>query len=52
MLLNQHDINEFREIYVKDSGESITDAEVREMATRITRLYELLAEPLPSETAT
>ena len=49
MLLNQNDIDEFRKIYSKDSGESITDDEAREMAARLITLYEVLAEPLSSE---
>ena len=49
MLLHDDDIQEFKSIYQEEFNESLSDKEAREMASRVIRLYELLAQPLPSE---
>jgi len=49
MKLDHEDIEEFKNIYRKEFGEELSDAQAHEMAGRVMRLYELLARPFPSE---
>ena len=49
MQLTQQDIEEFKAAYKEAFGEDITDAEAREMGSRVLWLYELLSKPLPLE---
>lgn len=51
MVLQDDDIEEFQKAYREAFGEELSAAAAREMATRLLRLYALLAEPLPSERA-
>ena len=43
------ELEEFRAIYEKEFGETITLAEARAMATRLMDLFVLLCKPLPEE---
>ena len=47
MAVSQHRVEEFREAYRKEYGEDISEAEARDMFTRLVVLYEMLARPLP-----
>lgn len=49
MLFGDEDLKEFQAIYQEDFGETISDADARFMATRLIRLYEVLAQSLPEE---
>src|SRR5437879_12792230 len=49
MQFTDDDLRTFMEIYSAEFHEDISLAEAREMASRVMRLYEVLAEPLPSE---
>ncbi len=49
MRLDSAAIEEFKQIYHEESGETLSQPEAEEMASRVVRLYELLARPLPSE---
>ena len=51
MGLHDDDIEEFRRIYHAECHELISPAAAREIASRLLRLYELLAQPLPSACA-
>jgi hypothetical protein len=48
MKLTPDDIAEFKVIYLQEFGEELSDAEANEMASRVMRLYELLARPIPA----
>jgi hypothetical protein len=50
MLLTEDDVKEFMEACTAD-GFTLTPDEARICALRVMRLYELLARPLPEETA-
>ncbi len=43
MEIDKESLEEFKKIYKEEFGEELTDAEAREMAQRVLRLYELLA---------
>ncbi len=47
MELTDQDLAEFQKAYEEAFNESITESEARAMASRVLRLYELLATPLP-----
>lgn len=49
MHFTDKDLKEFADIYSAAFHEELSPTEAREMASRVTVLYELLAEPLPSE---
>jgi hypothetical protein len=49
MQISDEDLAEFRLRYTQEFGEELSDAEASEMAARVTDLYSLLAESLPSE---
>ena len=49
MDLDQESIDELRRIYKQEFGEELSDADAREMATRVLTLYELLSRPLPRQ---
>ena len=49
MQLSDKDLAEFRMLYEKEFGEELSDEETSEIAARVTDLYSLLAESLPSE---
>ncbi len=51
MRLDSAAIEEFKKIYQEEFLEVLSQAEAEEMASRVVRLYELLARPLPSERA-
>lgn len=42
-------LQEFRRLYEKEFGESISEDEAREIAPRLVELYMMLAQQLPSE---
>lgn len=50
MQLTDQDVAEFQEAYTEAFGEEITEAEAREMASRVLWLYELLAR-VPARSA-
>lgn len=52
MHFTDEDLKEFMEIYSAEFDEELSLAEAREMASRVMRLYEILAEPLPGERRT
>jgi hypothetical protein len=43
------DIQEFKQIYEKEFGENISDADARLLAIRVVSLYEALSQPLGSD---
>lgn len=47
MKLTHEDIEEFKQICREESAEELSDAEAYEMASRVMRLYELLASQIP-----
>jgi hypothetical protein len=47
MTVSQQRVEEFREAYRKEYGEDISEAEARDMLTRLVVLCEMLARPLP-----
>ncbi len=49
MEFTDHELEEFRKIYEDDFHQSISIEDARSMASRLLRLYEALARPLPSE---
>ncbi len=49
MQLSGEDIDEFMDLYEKEFGERLLKDEASEVARNFAGLYELLAEPLPSE---
>jgi hypothetical protein len=49
MHFTDEDLKEFMDIYSAAFHEEISFAGAREMTSRVMRLYESLAEPLPSE---
>jgi hypothetical protein len=51
MQLTDQDVAEFKQAYAEAFGETLNDAEAREMGARVLRLYELLAKPLPAADA-
>lgn len=51
MQVSDEDLKEFQALYAAEFGEELSDEEASEMAGRVTDLYSLLAEPLPSEVA-
>jgi hypothetical protein len=50
MTISQQRVEEFREAYRKEYGEDVSEAEARDMLTRLVVLYEMLARPLPDPT--
>jgi len=49
MPLRAEDIEEFRQIYKEEFGETLSTEEARATASRVLHLYKVLARPLPSE---
>lgn len=49
MHISDERLKEFQEAYEADFNEEITKEEAREMLSRLTKLYELLIQPLPSD---
>ncbi len=49
MDLTDEEVQEYKHLHEKEFNETISDAEAREIASRLLLLYELLAQPLPSE---
>ena len=47
MRLSRQAIQEYKEIYKKEFGEEISDAQAEEQALRVLRLFRLLLRPLP-----
>ena len=46
MQLSQEALDEFKEIYKKEFGKEISDADAREMGSRVLRIFKLLHEDL------
>ena len=44
MQLTQADLEEFKTIYRAECGEEITDAQARELGTRLVRVFQILWE--------
>ena len=49
MDITDEDVHEYKLLHEAEFKKSISDAEAREIATRLLVLYEMLAELLPSE---
>lgn len=50
MRLTDHDIEEFKQVYAREFGGPLSDAEAREMADRVLRLVALVFDtPLEDE---
>lgn len=49
MAITKERLQEFMRLYEEECKEQISEDEAREMTFRLVELYQLLAEPLPSE---
>ena len=49
MAANPERVREFQEAYMEDFGEEITEAEAREMLSRVVAFLQLIARPLPPD---
>ncbi len=45
--LSREAIEEFKQIYKKECGETISDSEALEMGLRVLRLFEIVYRPIP-----
>ena len=52
MELSQQALDEFKQIYLAESGEAITDAEAREMGTRLLRVFRIFLDVSDAEQET
>lgn len=51
MRLSHKAVQEFREIYKREFGKQLSEAEAREIAERVMRVFAIVLRPLPSELA-
>lgn len=49
MELSKKAIEEYKEIYQEEFGETLTDQETYEQASNLLRLFKVIYRPLPSE---
>jgi hypothetical protein len=52
MQLDETDIREFKELWEREFGETLSDETSREYASNLLTFFTVLAEPLPSEQGT
>ena len=48
-MISQEALKEYKEIYKKEFGKDISDAEALEQATRLLRLIEIIYKPMTKE---
>lgn len=47
MEISKEDLEELKNIYKEDYGETLSDAEAREMGQRLINLFRIICQPLP-----
>ena len=50
MRLNKEAIEEFKEIYLREFGQTITDEEARDLGLNLISLFEIICRPVPGQT--